>query len=798
MRFCKSHGTLVRFLRGHTVVHNFACTPSIDCVMGGLSRKRKGGAKAKSRTATPAEKRARLASTVAVTPEVEVVTALASQHDNQPIVVADEQVVEQTNVVADGEIGLEDFFQEEGKAPPLSNKSRRIAIAYIFEAVHGGQEDSPVKPWNGQGGVIPQIKKALAIPLTTNITYILDEFLNCKEFGITYDGSRLVATKLGRQPMLANDSLEAQIVADSQEEGASVRHSHYIVNTFRREQDLLSLTLGCVYALIVRLKPKAQRVKYIKQGSNDPTSPWARARLAWIMQLAIRFGLINFHGPFVANQKNYFDAKDLSPLSVEQVASWDETHRRCVVSDGKSVSKKSILRFRRDANGKLDDVNGTFSKNEITEMNCKYTDEVRLCLGCAVVTLANEKGEALFTEEGEPIREGRRANPFDYSGKTVVTIKDFGKKMKKQIEHVKSLKNAGGWVRKNGHHGDIYQSDQVTKLKGLGDQSTKKLAVLDIKTVAGISAMSEDDILFLSTNGKNPINRELLQQFRDQAQTCHKEDRPAATDYRKAANPYLAKFGEANWKKEIKKASFMTQYVCITEMVEHIVVESARMYKGTTHEADWMFYHDALSLMMAKDTIKWMKEEGHYERWILPQCGLLEDDKDLKRYYGRPVGDTPEIMAWDNSLNKDVHESVNDHVQATINLEKNDPRKFSLATPKEGARAYMRVVHPCTGVCPRSERIIQDTEKAFGEALLGIIACQGTVMDESCLRSGHRAGAARIGREKKPMGGYSPRLLGFDDYGTRLLHVDAQGCALVKVEASIKRCGHKSPGVNVK
>jgi hypothetical protein len=88
--------------------------------------------------------------------------------------------------------------------------------------------------------------------------------------------------------------VEAQIVADSQGEGVSVRHSHYVVNTFRQEQGiLLSLTLACVYALIVRLKPKAQRVKYIKQGSNNPTSLWARASLAWIMQLTIRFGLID-------------------------------------------------------------------------------------------------------------------------------------------------------------------------------------------------------------------------------------------------------------------------------------------------------------------------------------------------------------------------------------------------------------------------------------------------------------------------------------------------------------------------
>jgi hypothetical protein len=39
--------------------------------------------------------------------------------------------------------------------------------------------------------------------------------------------------------------------------------------------------------------------------------------------------------------------------------------------------------------------------------------------------------------------------------------------------------------------------------------------------------------------------------------------------------------------------------------------------------------------------------------------------------------------------------------------------------------------------------------------------------------------------------------LAADDNHTRLLHVDAQGCTAVKVEASVKCCGRKSPGVNV-
>jgi hypothetical protein len=54
-------------------------------------------------------------------------------------------------------------------------------------------------------------------------------------------------------------------------------------------------------------------------------------------------------------------------------------------------------------------------------------------------------------------------------------------------------------------------------------------------------------------------------------------------------------------------------------MVEPIVAELARIFEGTTHSHNCMFYHDdALTLLTAKGTIawmkeEWMKEEGHYE-----------------------------------------------------------------------------------------------------------------------------------------------------------------------------------------
>ena len=90
-------------------------------------------------------------------------------------------------------------------------------------------------------------------------------------------------------------------------------------------------------------------------------------------------------------------------------ASWDETHQKAIPGTGiAGGSKKYNLCFPRDAKGKLDP-NGTYSKELVSQMKCKCTDEVRLCLGNAVVTPIDEDGNELP-------QEGRLAKPFVYSG----------------------------------------------------------------------------------------------------------------------------------------------------------------------------------------------------------------------------------------------------------------------------------------------------------------------------------------------------------------------------------------------
>ena len=72
------------------------------------------------------------------------------------------------------------------------------------------------------------------------------------------------------------------------------------------------------------------------------------------------------------------------------------------------------------------------------------------------------------------------------------------------------------------------------------------------------------------------------------------------------------------------------------------------------HKYDFFIVHYALVLMTEKETINWMRNNGYLHRWLLPLNGL----QDGTPYDGRHVGDSPEFMPLDNSLNRDIFHSL--------------------------------------------------------------------------------------------------------------------------------------------
>ena len=112
--------------------------------------------------------------------------------------------------------------------------------------------------------------------------------------------------------------------------------------------------------------------------------------------------------------------------------------------------------------------------------------------------------------------------------------------------------------------------------------------------------------------------------------------------------------------------------------------------------------------MTADETIEWMKENNYFHHWLLP----MNIYQDGTPYDGRPVGNSPEFMALDNSLNRDILQSLRFHFVLShffLNGEETDEEErnmcFCFSTPKEIARGLKRIWESKMGT-PSLARII--------------------------------------------------------------------------------------------
>ena len=105
------------------------------------------------------------------------------------------------------------------------------------------------------------------------------------------------------------------------------------------------------------------------------------------------------------------------------------------------------------------------------------------------------------------------------------------------------------------------------------------------------------------------------------------------------------------------------------------------------------------------------------------------------------MGNTPEVMPWDCSLNQDVHVTVDNHSCYFRAIPSDHPlyhKRFSKSSPSIMLKSYLRILDPVTGVCPSSERIIQDITRCWGKHIDIICEHRGRAVDGIGSRNGHR------------------------------------------------------------
>ncbi len=214
----------------------------------------------------------------------------------------------------------------------------------------------------------------------------------------------------------------------------------------------------------------------------------------------------------------------------------------------------------------------------------------------------------------------------------MISVNDYKQLMKVEFNRIRSLKGTNGYWYQSFRDPYIlyYHNDPVKQLKEVGKKTAELLESIDIKTVGDFKSLkSSTDINKLPY--KLTISK--LTKFCIEARQAMDKDAPVGIDHWLSANPYLSK-SEAEWEKHLKTAATFSHSACITDYIDHMMVESERIMKGTIHENTWMVYLNALALMTAKLTKAYMAEKGYLKRWILPLDNLYDNLSNHVSKYG--------------------------------------------------------------------------------------------------------------------------------------------------------------------
>ena len=242
------------------------------------------------------------------------------------------------------------------------------------------------------------------------------------------------------------------------------------------------------------------------------------------------------------------------------------------------VSRSGIqIRFPRDATGafspKSDTNPNPIYADPLKYQTFKYPKEGRFCLGVAAVKMP------------DGTVEGRRANVYDYTGKTLVSMKAWEDKISTEIKRVQKMKServTSPWICDSRPVDDVFwEGGSVDCIRGISTITKGKLQESEhrIKTVRELARSDANDL-----PGIRGVAR-----FIELAKGAMVGDCPhVRVDYRNSANPYKARYPDT-WEKEIAQSAALSPFRPITHLVEYIIEESTRIMTGTIHEKDWYF-----------------------------------------------------------------------------------------------------------------------------------------------------------------------------------------------------------------
>lgn len=132
--------------------------------------------------------------------------------------------------------------------------SQRMAISYMF--VNGLGMQRKEETWKGRVGVISQIQIALGIKRKTTVKDVLQSVIACYDSNKPYTGEREYCKKKGRRPLITENSVFAQIVADCLKDGKSLSQILNAVNAHCEEANLPTFNMNPIRSAVKVMKPR--------------------------------------------------------------------------------------------------------------------------------------------------------------------------------------------------------------------------------------------------------------------------------------------------------------------------------------------------------------------------------------------------------------------------------------------------------------------------------------------------------------------------------------------------------------
>ena len=189
------------------------------------------------------------------------------------------------------------------------------------------------------------------------------------------------------------------------------------------------------------------------------------------------------------------------------------------------------------------------------------------------------------------------------------------------------------------------------------------------------------------------------------------------------------------WEVELRAAVKTDGFVCVTELMDHVIDESERVYKGTVAEGKFFIFHDCLLQWWTPEAQKHMTARGYEHRQMRilpPTCAKVH-----KRYQLKLVGDSPELCRG-----LDSHGFADLDAAVTLNCSLATYYPIGHAMRAKWNLGNVDALWTCMAetwmkCAPTSGRFVEDIMKIV-PVLDKIIEAKGGVVPDEFYRTGRR------------------------------------------------------------